>query len=193
VNPWGEVVAAPWRGMFMGNRGVLHDDSGRIVRHHRGKRWIACVTEFKGRRRPLLQPGRYTELFFLDEAVALAAGHRPCAECRRLDYQAFGVFWRAARGELVGADAMDNVLHADRVANGGAKVTFVARPASLPDGTVVESGGRAVLLPRREVWTDAGWAQADGQLDDLVRVLTPRAMVAILEAGYRPQFSAPPT
>src|SRR5580658_4307221 len=83
VNPFGEIIATPERGTFMGNRGVLHDDQGRIRRKWQGKRWIVCVLEFRGRKRKMMTPSRYTELFFLDEATALAAGHRPCAECRR--------------------------------------------------------------------------------------------------------------
>ena len=98
-----------------GNRGCLHDSSGRIRRRYQVRRWIACRLDFRGRRRaPLVQPGRYTELFFLDEATALAAGHRPCAECRREDYRRFAGWWRERHGD-VGADAIDLRLHAERV------------------------------------------------------------------------------
>ena len=89
VTPYGELIAVPDRGMFWGNRGVLHDDQGRLVRYSRARAWLICVLEFKGRRRTLMTPGRLTELFFLDEATGLAAGHRPCGECRYGDYQAF--------------------------------------------------------------------------------------------------------
>ena len=96
VTPLGELVADPARGLVYGNRGCLHDDEGRIRRRYAGRRWIACRLEFRGRRRSaLLQPGRYTELFFLDEATAFAAGHRPCAECRRADYDRFVAAWRS--------------------------------------------------------------------------------------------------
>ena len=95
VTPLGDLVAAPERGLVYGNRGCLHDASGRIRRHYAVKRWIACRLEFKGwQRGPLLQPGRFTELFFLDEATAFAAGHRPCAICRREDYERFTAIWR---------------------------------------------------------------------------------------------------
>src|SRR5262245_37465472 len=93
VTPFGEIVAVPERGTLMGNRGVLHNDAGRIVRSYQVRRWIACRTTFRGRRRQLLQPHSYTELFFLDEATAFAAGHRPCAECRHTDYQRFKTAW----------------------------------------------------------------------------------------------------
>src|SRR5262245_4164150 len=98
VTPYGELIATPARGLLMGNRGRLHDGERRIVRYADGRRWIACLTSFRGRRRDVMSPGRYTELFFLDEAVALAAGHRPCAECRRADYERFREAWRRALG-----------------------------------------------------------------------------------------------
>jgi len=111
VTPLGELVADPARGLIYGNRGCLHDATGRIRRRYNGKRWIGCRLEFRGwLRRPLLQPDRFTELFFLDEATAFAAGHRPCALCRRADYDRFGEIWRdlhliVDRGTLAGAGA----------------------------------------------------------------------------------------
>ncbi len=96
VTPFGDLIATPERGTFLGNRGVLHDDAGRIKRAWQLRRWIVCVLEFRGRKRSVMTPGRYTELFFLDEATALAAGHRPCAECRRARFLAFCDAWRAA-------------------------------------------------------------------------------------------------
>jgi len=96
VTPSGDLIAVPERGLVYGNRGCLHDSYGNIRRHHNGRRWIACRLSFRGRHRSsLLQPGRYTELFFLDEATALAAGHRPCAECRRVDFDRFVQLWSA--------------------------------------------------------------------------------------------------
>src|SRR3954453_3806627 len=129
VTPLGELVAVPERGLLYGNRGVLHDSEGRIRRRFQGRRWIACRLEFRGRRRhPLLQPGRYTELFFLDEATALAAGHRPCAECRREDYRRFVALWQELHPGETRADAIDARLHAERLAG-----THRARLDSLPD------------------------------------------------------------
>ena len=112
VTPFGEIVAEPWRGRLMGNRGCLHDERGVIRRHYATRRWIACRLFFRGRRRaPLMVPGRFTELFFLDEATALAAGHRPCAECRRSDYNRFSDLWSAFHPGQTGADAIDEQLH----------------------------------------------------------------------------------
>ncbi len=122
VTPLGELIAHPARGLVYGNRGCLHDDSGRIRRRYAVRRWIACRLEFRGwHRGPLLQPGKFTELFFLDEATAFAAGHRPCALCRREDYVRFSRSGREIHGEPVGADAIDGRLQTERIdpANAG--------------------------------------------------------------------------
>src|SRR3982074_166444 len=117
VTPIGELIATPARGLVYGNRGCLHDPAGRVRRRYNGKRWIACQLEFRGwQRRPLLQPGRFTELFFLDEATAFAAGHRPCALCRRADYERLVAIWRELHPGPAGADAIDARLHSERVA-----------------------------------------------------------------------------
>jgi hypothetical protein len=119
VTPFGELLATECRGTLMGNRGCLHDDQQQIRRPFAGKRWIICVLEFRGRYRRVMTPRRYTELFFLDEATALAAGHRPCAECQHARYLVFREIWAEANPDLVGAsfsaDAMDGVLHAERL------------------------------------------------------------------------------
>src|SRR4051794_9642506 len=139
VTPTGELIAVADRGTFTGNRGVLHDPAGRIVRQYQVRRWITCLLEFRGRHRTVLAPGRYTHLFFLDEATAFAAGHRPCAECRRADYQRFRQCWAAAQGlaELPGADAMDDVLHGERLPVAGRRRTVPVLFGDLPDGTFV--------------------------------------------------------
>ena len=119
VTPFSELVADPARGLLYGNRGCLHDDAGRIRRRYGTRRWIACRLEFRGwQRGPLLQPGLFTELFFLDEVTAFAAGHRPCALCRRADYVRLGEIWRDLHPGQVGADAIDLQLHGERVAPG---------------------------------------------------------------------------
>src|SRR5690348_11691300 len=113
VTPFGELVAIPERGTLMGNRGILHTPDRLVVRDWQVRRWIACRLEFHGRHRVVMTRGSYTELFFLDEATALADGHRPCAECRHADYRAFQAAWRTVYPERsVAADAMDSVLHA---------------------------------------------------------------------------------
>src|SRR5439155_10212994 len=138
VTPFGDIIETPARGLLYGNRGVLHDADRRLVRTWQVRRWIACRLEFKGRRRAdQMPPGRFTSLYFLDEATALAAGHRPCAECRREDYRRFQEAWRVARpGESTRADDMDRVLHAERVGPGRSKRLYEARLRQLPDGAM---------------------------------------------------------
>jgi hypothetical protein len=192
VTPLGELVAVPGRGTMMGNRGILHDDHRNIVRSSQVRRWIACVLEFRGRRRRVMTPHRYTELFFLDEAAALSAGHRPCAECRRADYQRFRSAWATSVGGPTNADAMDLRLHDDRLA-GKKKRTYRASFSSLPDGTYVLIDDAAWLVWEGELhaWSDAGYTQrrALPRKGD-AEVLTPRAVVAVLAAGYRPAVHA---
>src|SRR5437588_4844704 len=142
VTPFGDLVATQDRGTFMGNRGVLHDTGGCIMRAWQLKRWIVCVLEFKGRKRQVMTPGRYTELFFLDEATALAAGRRPCAECRRERFNAFRNAWRSAypgtsNSPLPSAHEIDDRLHGDRVAPDRSKPLFRVSLDELPNGVFV--------------------------------------------------------
>ncbi|HET6276774.1 MAG TPA: hypothetical protein VFE16_12660 [Candidatus Cybelea sp.] len=186
VTPFGEIVALPGRGRMMGNRGVLHDDARRIVRAWQTRRWITCVLEFRGRRRAVMTPHRYTELFFLDEAAALSAGHRPCAECRREDYRRFQSFWRASHGGAATADAMDARLHADRLA-GKNKRTYRAALASIPDGAYVAFDGAAWLVWEEELhrWSDSGYVERRARPARCeVDVLTPQSAMPLLAAGY---------
>jgi hypothetical protein len=189
VTPFGEIVALSGRGLVMGNRGVLHDDRKRIVRATQVKRWIACRLEFRGRHRTIMKPRSYTELFFLDEATAFAAGHRPCAECRNADYKRFRALWEECFGLCTSVDAIDAVLHAERL-DGRAKRTSRADISTLPDGTYVVLDGAAAVVWGRELasWTDRGYARrfprpARGE----VEVLTPPSIVAVFRAGYQPE------
>jgi hypothetical protein len=178
VTPLGELIADPARGLVYGNRGCLHDARGEIRRAHATRRWIACRLEFKGwHRGPLLQPGRFTELFFLDEATAFAAGHRPCALCRRADYDRF----RALLGEP-GADALDDRLHAERL-DGRARRLHAAH--DLPDGAFVLRDGKPWLVRGEELlrWTPAGYADRAPR-DNAAPLLTPPSLVAVLRAGW---------
>jgi hypothetical protein len=178
----------------MGNRGCLHDDGGNIRRRYALKRWIYCLLEFKGRRRELMQPGQYTELFFLDEPTALSAGHRPCAECQRTRFNEFRTHWPAA-AELDGplrADAIDGVLHRERIGEGGRKVTFNARLADLPDGVMLAGGeGEQPLLLWEGAlhrWTPRGYADGRrGSPSERVEVLTPQTVVEVLASGFSVQ------
>ena len=184
VTPLGELVAHPARGLVYGNRGCLHDEGGRIRRRYNGKRWIACRLEFRGwRRERLLQPGRFTELFFLDEATAFAAGHRPCALCRREDYVRFGVIWKELHPGRAGADAIDAQLHHERLA--------AARPEAgigdLPDGAFVLLAGEPWLVRGAALrrWTPAGYAESRLRSEvGRAPLVTPRSLVEVLRAGW---------
>jgi hypothetical protein len=198
VTPFGEIVAIPERGTFMGNRGVLHDAVGRIRRAWQVKRWIVCVPEFRGRKRQVMTPGRYTELFFLDEATALAAGHRPCAECRHACFVAFCHAWGRAHlavetSARPTAQEIDAHLHAERVAAGRSKRCFVATLADLPDGVfvAVPTWGAQAYLVRGgclRAWSPSGYGELRRAPKGAeVNVLTPRSTVAAIRAGYGPE------
>jgi hypothetical protein len=188
VTPAGEIVAVSPRGSFMGNRGCLHD--GReIVRPFRGRRWITCVTSFRGRKVAQWAPGRYTVLFFHDEAVALAAGHRPCAECRWADYQSFREAFARARGTAAPtADDLDRALHESRL-DGRRQRRHEAPWAGLPAGTFVlhDDCPAVVLAEAVRPWSTAGYGEPlDRPSVGDATVLTPAATVAAVAAGYRP-------
>jgi hypothetical protein len=190
VTPLGELVATPARGLVYGNRGCLHDDAGRILRRYPTKRWIACRLEFKGwQRGPLLQPGLFTELFFLDEATAFAAGHRPCALCRREDYVRFSAIWRGLHPGQVGADAMDAQLDAERFdpARRARRLHEAGLP-ELPDGVFVLQDGepRLVLGEQLLTWTPAGYTERRPRRDGArAQLITPPSLVAVLRAGWK--------
>jgi len=190
VTPRGDLIAVPDRGMFWGNRGVLHDAAGRLVRYSRGRAWAICVLEYKGRRRTQWAPGRLTELFFLDEATGLAAGHRPCGECRYREYQAFKRAWAAAQGGGVpDVQTIDARLHDDRLAGPGIRRTYRARLAEIPDGAMVELDGATWLVFGGGLlaWTPGGYRdRRTAGPGTAVTVITPAATVAVLAAGYRP-------
>jgi len=194
VTPFAEVIETPARGLLYGNRGVLHDDEGRIVRNWQVKRWIACVLEFKGRRRPLLRPGRFTELFFLDEATAFAAGHRPCAECRRASYNAYQTAWAEGLGtEVPRAGAINKRLHAERIVPGThrRRLHEGAWP-DLPDGAFVrlDTGRPAVVAGAHLAeWTTEGYRDRHRRPQHgTAQLITPPATVAALRAGYLVQI-----
>jgi hypothetical protein len=179
VTPLGELIADPARGLVYGNRGCLHDDMGRIRRHHNGRRWIACRLRFRGwHRSPLLQPGRFTELFFLDEATAFAAGHRPCALCRREDYNRFLEIVRAP-----GADAIDERLHAERL---DGRERRLHRADDLPDGAFVLHADEPWLVLGDELlrWTPAGYTDRAPRSSRAASVITPPSLLAVLRSGW---------
>jgi hypothetical protein len=182
VTPLSELIAHPGRGLVYGNRGCLHNASGTIVRRWATRRWIACRLEFRGwHREPLLQPGKFTELFFLDEATAFAAGHRPCALCRREDYVRFGELFPGPTG----ADAMDEQLHRERV-DGRERRLHEAALDELPNGIFVLVGGEPCLVIGSELlcWTPAGYTERRPREAGMASLLTPPSLVEILRAGW---------
>lgn len=189
VDPFGDLHAVPERGLFTGNRGCLVDDRGAVVRHHRGDLWITCRTAFRGRRVGLARPGRWTPLFFLDDAVALAAGHRPCGECRHTAYTAY----RDAIGPGVRARELNRRLAAERLRPGRGLVRAGDRriwtTRDLPDGAVVLHGGpRLVLGDRLLAFSPAGWCDAVPRPEGELVVLTPPTSVRALVDGFVPEL-----
>jgi hypothetical protein len=193
VTPDGEIVAVPARGLLMGNRGCLHGPDRRLgTTRWRSKLWICCVLDWRGRRRDPMPPGRWTALFFLDEATALAAGHRPCGYCRRPAYLAYAEAWRTARGlaERPRAGEMDARLHAERVDSRSRRQrTHRVAAAELPGGVLVRHDGAAGLLAGGLVlpWSFAGYLPpVPVRPGAVLDVLTPPSSVAAIAAGYRP-------
>jgi hypothetical protein len=189
VTPLGELVAEPGRGLVYGNRGCLHDGHGTIRRRFAGRRWIACRLAFRGwHRKPLLQPGRFTELFFLDEATAFAAGHRPCALCRREDYNVFVARWRELYPRQHGADEIDEQLHAERVDQATRAHRLHRLPyAELPDGAFVEHEGVPKLVCDASLyaWSTAGYgAVSPRPVSGEAVVITPPSLLAVLAKGW---------
>jgi hypothetical protein len=188
VTPLSELVADQARGLVYGNRGCLHDDQFRIRRRYNGKRWIVCRLSFRDwHREPLMQPGRFTELFFLDEATAFAAGHRPCALCRREDYDRFVQIWARLHPGRPGADAIDAQLHTERLdVRTRTQLRHEAPLGDLPDGVfIVLDGAPALVLGTRLVrWTPAGYTGRFHRPQGTAEVLTPPSLVAVLRAGW---------
>jgi hypothetical protein len=182
VTPLGDLIADPARGLVYGNRGCLHDDRGEIRRRFATRRWIGCRLEFKGwHRRALMQPGKFTELFFLDEATAFAAGHRPCALCRREDYNRFLDLTGTG-----GADEIDLRLHEERLNGNGRRLH--RRPVEeLPDGAFVLRGGTPWLVLGADLlrWTPAGYTSRD-RAEGVVEAITPPTLIEVLRAGWHP-------
>jgi hypothetical protein len=190
VTPFGDIIATEARGLLFGNRGVLHDEHGQLVRAWQVRRWIACRLEFKSRRRELLRPGRFTELFFLDEATALTAGHRPCAECRREDFARFRQVWADTHaGGQPRADDIDGVLHAERITGDGAKRVHTARLSDLPDRSIVGEGDQAWIVLGGDLvaWSPFGYGDRRAMPGSAtVHTLTPPSVIKVIRAGYEP-------
>jgi hypothetical protein len=193
VTPTGEIVADPARGTLMGNRGCLHREDRTLgVTRWRSKMWICCVLQWRDVRRDVMPPGRWTALFFLDEATALAAGHRPCGYCRRKAYASFTGAWRRAAGlaRPPRAGEMDAALHAERVdSRTRQKQTRPAVAGDLPDGVMIRHDGALGLVAGQRFlpWTFGGYlAPVTLRPGTRVELLTPPSIVAAITAGYRP-------
>jgi hypothetical protein len=190
VTPLSELIATPDRGLVYGNRGCLHDDRGQIRRRYNGRRWISCQLQFKDwHRGPLLQPGKFTELFFLDEATAFAAGHRPCALCRRADYTRFVETWQTVHPDQSKADAIDEQLHGERVEPGTRAQRHHDAPIDeLPDGVFVlhDNTPHLVLGASMLAWSAAGYRSRSARpVRTQARVLTPPSVVSVLRSDWQ--------
>ena len=189
VNPLSELIATPARGLVYGNRGCLHDDQGTIRRRYNGRRWISCQLRFKDwKRTRLLQPGKFTELFFLDEATAFAAGHRPCALCRRADYNRFVEIWQTLHAGQTAADAIDLELHGERLdPETRAQRHHDAALDDLPNGAFVLHAGSPHLVLGDSLleWSAAGYpARVARPTRQRTRLITPPSLVAVLQTGW---------
>ncbi|AVA26008.1 hypothetical protein [Rhizobium sp. NXC24] len=191
VTPFGDIVAISQRGLFTGNRGIIHDPATKTLLNKRwsSTAWLVCTCEYKGRRRDVMANRSWTELFFLDEAVALAAGHRPCFFCRRDVAKAFRAAWAGARGQAEPSVAvMDAVLHGERMDRGRKRIhPLPGQLSELPNGTVVVASGSACTIADGHAyrWTEHGY-EPPQTLMHAEGMLTPPSTFMALQAGYRP-------
>jgi len=196
VDPRGNIISTSARGAWLGNRGQLHGKGNTILRPYKHKAWIICVLQFKGRHRQVMSPGLWTELFFLDEATAFAAGHRPCFECRREDANRFKAAWLKGNpgygfDKKTSINKFDDILQAERIDTNNEKVTFEADINDLPDGTFVQLDSQAYLVANHLIhrWTPFGYDKTEVfPSSSKVKVLTPKSIVAVFRAGYQPQL-----
>jgi hypothetical protein len=191
VTPSGEIVSTPQRGLFTGNRGIIHDPATKTLLKRRwsSKAWITCTCEFRGRRRDVMATRSWTELFFLDEATAFAAGHRPCFYCRPNDANHFRAAWERGNGVAnVRAPGIDETLHHERLDAKAKRLHALPMPIdALPDGAMVQAGGKSYLILKRRslMWSFEGYHELATQPRDAV-LLTPPSTLRAFSAGYRP-------
>jgi hypothetical protein len=191
VTPSGDIIAVSDRGLFTGNRGIIHDPATKTLLRKRwsSPAWLTCVCEFRGRRRKVMAGRSWTELFFLDEATALSAGHRPCFYCRRDDANRFRAAWEQGnRVTNARAPDIDAVLHRERLDRGSKRLHPLPMPMEkLPDGTMLQSGAESYLIAQGRAlqWSFAGYRAAEIAVRD-ARLLTPPSTVRAFAAGYRP-------
>ena len=203
VNPFSTLISTPERGAWTGNRGVIHNERKEIIKNHAVKYWITCALKYKNAQRSVMSPNRWTELFFLDEATAFAAGHRPCGFCRHPDFKRFKDLWLTANGEQYGLtsktkmDIIDAIIHQERLDKNGLKKTFKSTLTALPDGTFItlDEMDKAYLWYQQNLyeWSFSGYTKVSpSDKNREVTVLTPLSYVAVFKAGYVPEvhFSA---
>jgi hypothetical protein len=191
VTPTGDIIATPERGLFVGNRGIIHDPATKTLLNKRWSTpaWLTCVLQFRGRRRQVMARRSWTELFFLDEATAFAAGHRPCFYCRRDDANRFRSLWEEGNGqrELLAPD-IDAVLHHERLDGRSKRLHPLPMGlAKLPDGAMVQAGVDSFVIARGRAlrWSPGGYSKASGALHEPM-LLTPPSTLRAFLAGYRP-------
>ena len=195
IDPQGNIICTSARGSWMGNRGQLHDKGKIILRSFKLKAWLTCVLKFKDRHRKVMAPNLYTELFFLDEATAFSAGHRPCFECRREDAERFKFYWLKGNPEYgfsskTSICEIDEILQTERIGQQRNKVTFNASTNELPDGTFIMLDGLPYLIAGHMLhhWTPFGYEPGIPLSHSIVVVLTPKSTVNVFRAGYLPQM-----
>jgi hypothetical protein len=196
VDPQGNIIATIARGAWMGNRGQLHDNGKDILRPYKLKAWLICLLEFRGRQRQVMSPNLYTELFFLDEATAFAAGHRPCFECRRRDYDRFKSLWLKGNPKYgfnlkTSIKEIDAIIHEERIDKQGKKITHEANIGDLPTGTFVLLHNLPYLIANNQLLPWSPFGYGDGvalPADSPVTVLTPVSIINTFSAGYVPQM-----
>ncbi len=199
VNPFSKIMATTERGAYTGNRGVIHNAQKEIIKNHAVKYWITCLLEYKGMHRQVMTDKRWTELFFLDEATAFAAGHRPCGFCRHSDFKRFKTLWLQANGaqySLVAntkIDVIDAIIHSERLDENNTQKTFNATLKTLPDGVLIQLLEKedAYLWYEQQLylWSFAGYKKyLHYNKDAMVSVLTPFSYVQVFKLGYKPQI-----
>lgn len=195
VHPSGDLIRTKARGSWMGTRGLIHNDQQEIVRAFKLKTWITCKLEFKGRRRKVMTPNLYTELFFLDEATAFSAGHRPCCECRRAEFNLFKHLWIQANPEYgfnmkTRIYEIDAIIHKERIDLNNKKITYEEKISNIPNGTFILVNNEAYLVTGKKIyrWTEHGYETGKAlSIATTVTVLTPQSIVNTFRAGYIPQ------
>lgn len=199
VDPYGNLIRTAARGAWTGTRGLIHNDQQEIIRAFKLKAWITCKLEFKGRKRKMMSPNRYTELFFLDEATAFAAGHRPCCECRREDFNRFKSYWLTGNPEYdfnlkTSIKYIDEVIHAERINKQQSAVTFKENGHDIPNGTFISFNNEPYVLFNNRIflWSPFGYGEGVSLPNpDKLIVLTPTSIVNTFRAGYTAQIIFP--